>query len=136
MDPGCPSWRIHDLPPTNPRIEKTLQSWEGELFTWFADGDIEIEEREMPFGTSVVLGDLRYSWSRADGRSMWGIEARFDTDGQLYQPIRRVGSSTPKDRDVGRLLRIIAGHLPRGDEEWNRPIRCETHPSTIAKRNS
>ena len=136
LDPGCPSWRIHVVPPTNPRIEATLESWEGQLFTWFADGDIEIKEREMPFGTSVVLGDLRYSWARTDGRSMWGIEARFDTEGQLYEPIRRVGSSTSQDRDLVRILRIIGGQLPNADEGWNRPSLCGGRPADIAKRNS
>jgi inner membrane protein len=132
MDPRCPSWRVHEIPTTNSRIEKTLSSWEGQLFTWFADGDIGIEEREMPFGSSVVLEDLRYAWSNSEARGMWGIEARFGTDGEFYGPIRRVGRTAPQDRDLDRMMRVIGGQLPGAAQGWTRPSGCDAEPAIAA----
>jgi inner membrane protein len=123
-NPNCPSWRVHTLPPSNLQIEKTLSSWEGGLLVWFSDGDYGIEERVMPFGTSVVIDDLRYAWSNAEARGMWGIEARFDTEGEFYGPIRRVSRASPRDRDYDRVWRAMAGQLPGPEEGFSRPAAC------------
>jgi inner membrane protein len=132
FEPGCPTWRVHRLPPMNPRIERALASWQGQLMIWFADGDVGIEERPMPFGSSVVIDDLRYAWSDPEARGMWGIEARFDSRGEPYAPIRRISRVGPGERDLGRMLRIIGGDLPGAAEGWTRPIGCE--PARVASR--
>lgn len=126
FEPGCPSWLVHQLPSTNPRIEQTLRSWEGKLMTWFADGDIGIEERTMPFGSSILIEDLRYAWTSADARGVWGIEARFDTQGESFGPIQRISRASRRDRDLGRMWRVMGGKLPGVREGWIRPAGCES----------
>jgi inner membrane protein len=134
FEPGCPSWLVHELPRSNPRIEKTLHSWEGRLITWFADSDIGIEERQMPFGSSVLVEDLRYAWGSAEARGVWGIEARFDRRGESLGSIRRISRARPADRDLGRMMRVIAGALPGKDEGWTRPVGCSLSEAQVEAR--
>jgi len=125
LTPGCPAWRVHQIPASDPRIESVLQSWQGQLLDWFADGDIGIEERSVPSGTVIRIEDLRYAWSDSRARGMWGIEARFDARGELQGPIRRFARRNPAERDLTHLWQAILGRLPGPAEGWTQPSACD-----------
>ena len=121
-DPGCPSWRIHPRGGTSPESRLALESWEGRLLTWFADGDIGVFEEPGPRGVGIRIEDLRYSWSNAGGRGMWGLET-FVRDGELG-PIRRFDRPPLDPNDLGRFRRLLRGQLPGPASGWSRPTRC------------
>lgn len=129
----CPAWKSHTMPATNPRIKDVLTSFEGKLLLWFADGDVGIEERAISGGGSIIrIDDLRYAWSSPEARGMWGIQARFDREGNRDGSIQRFASRNPGDRDVARLWRAIRGELPLADPQtgWQRPAQCGTGAAT------
>ena len=135
---GCPTWKAHAMPSMNPRIADVLSSFEGRLLAWFSDGDFGLVESRTPSGTLIRVDDLRYAWSSSDGRGMWGIEARYDRDGNRRGAITRFAARDPADRDVTRLWRAILGELPAADARtgWHGPSACEGDALELARNDS
>jgi inner membrane protein len=124
MDPGCPSWRRHERSPRSPEAEIVMTSWEGRLLEWFADGDIGIFESTGESGRTIRVEDLRYSWSNAKARGMWGIEAQIaKKDGRVGQ-IVRFDRPPLEPNDLDRFLAVLSGRLPGRVEGWARPSNC------------
>jgi hypothetical protein len=122
----CPSWQIHRAANTTREGKDILSSWEGELLSWFADGDVGVFSAEASPGSraeTVRLEDLRYAWASAGARGMWGLEARFQ-DGQRAGPITRIARPSLAAADAARLLRLLLGRLPEAAGGWHRPGRC------------
>jgi inner membrane protein len=122
---ACPVWRRYPRKETTPAARVVLETWEGGVLAWFADGDFITLIHTEPGGIrSVRLEDARYSWASETGRGIWGIEARVHPEGGLLgRPVRFARAEiSPKDaeRVAGRLL----GRLPSGPE-WRRPADCD-----------
>ncbi len=128
LRPECPTWRVRRLPEPNPRIDAVLASWPGRLLVWFADGDVGIEERRGPAGSTVRVDDLRYAWGSQEARGMWGVVADFDAQGARVGPIRRFGRPGRGERDVSRLWRAILGELPGEAEGFRSAASCLGRP--------
>jgi inner membrane protein len=108
--PDCLTWVERAVVSENPRTRALLETWEGRLLTWFADGHVGIEEEERGGGTVVFADDLRYAWGSGTGRGMWGVAARFDAQDRLVGKVRRF--SRARGRDADELFGAMAGRLP------------------------
>ncbi len=125
MQPGCPAWRAHRRPAPSPAIRAMTESWEGELLSWFADGDTATFVGRDPDGlTRVRIEDVRYGWASPDARGMWGLEARFDQRGQIVGKINRLDRISFSVEDLARIGRLLRGQLPEAGEGWQRPSNC------------
>jgi inner membrane protein len=73
--PDCPVWQIRETPAQSARIDTLLQTWEGKLLAWFADGEIGFAEQSTPSGVVVRMDDLRYTWGSSSslGTSVCGV---------------------------------------------------------------
>jgi inner membrane protein len=107
--PGCLSWVERAVAPPNPRTRALLETWEGRLLTWFADGHVGIEEEERRGGTVVFADDLRYAWGSGTGRGLWGVAALFDAEDRLVGEVRRFSRARSGD---GEIFGAMAGRLP------------------------
>lgn len=58
-------------------------TWEGEVFRWFADGKVFWRSRPIPTGRAVEGFDLRYGLPDDSVLGFWGIEAEFDASGGM-----------------------------------------------------
>jgi inner membrane protein len=121
---ACLSWRERATPPPSPIARALLDTWEGRLLTWFADGEIGIDELTIDGGTRVYVDDLRYSWGSSSGRGMWGIFARFDEQSRRVGPVRRFRRGGDNARDVNGLFAAIAGRLPGRAAGWKTLPAC------------
>lgn len=142
---GCPVWKTHPLlttafssAPSGPstRLDTVLETWQGQTFAWFSDGDFGVEERRVPSGILFRMHDLRYAWSSADAIGMWGIEAHFDLNGRLQGEPRRFSRTRPTQRDIDHLQAALLGRLPRFDEGWQRFALCESSPTGETRKSS
>jgi inner membrane protein len=125
MDPGCPSWRTHVRPIETGEIEAVLDSWQGRLLEWFADGDIGIFVTPSRAGTRVRIEDLRYSWSNSKARCMWGIQAQVGDDSNVLGSIDRFDRPPLAPGDLDRFAGMFMGRLPGRVEGWQRPSNCQ-----------
>jgi inner membrane protein len=123
--PSCPAWRERATPARSERAQAVLETWEGGILEWFADGQIAIYEDETPAGTLLVIDDLRYTWASATGRSMWGVAARFDASDRLLGPVQRFERRDAALADLSGLLDAIAGRLPGREAGFRTPSSCD-----------
>lgn len=123
---SCPAWRAWPRLDGDPAVAAVAATWEGQLLTWFADGDTVATLHHEPGGVRRVrIDDVRYAWASAEGRGMWGLEARIGADGALLGPPRRRARSGPAADDWTRLTRLLAGRLPDANGIWSRPADCD-----------
>lgn len=135
LAPGCPSWRERDdRARSSPRVQEVLDTWEGGLLAWFADGEIGVAEERDPDGSRVRIDDLRYAWGSPEGLGMWGVEARFDAAGRRVGPVRRFSRREASPRDTGALFAAMTGRLPGAAVGWVLPADC-TLADRIAGRS-
>jgi len=123
-DPGCPSWKMHPRPDPRPETQAVLDSWQGELLEWFADGDIGVFAAPTASGTQVRVEDLRYSWSNRDARGMWGITANVVDGRRIDGEITRFDRPPLAPGDLDRFADLLLGKLPGREEGWFRPSNC------------
>ena len=119
----CISWRERRAPPRDGRVGAVLDTWEGRLLTWFADGHVGFEERRDESGTVVVIDDLRYSWGSETGRGIWGIAARFDDRDDLVGAVQRFSRRRDGTR-TDTLFASMAGRVPGRSAGWNALPAC------------
>jgi inner membrane protein len=124
LSPGCPSWRVRRAPAPSNAIDSVLASWEGGILSWFADGEIGIEELETGAGSIVRIDDLRYAWSNAGSRGAWGLEARFDIAGGRVGAIERFDRAALTNEDIDAFRSVLFGNLPGPESGWARPGDC------------
>ena len=128
MEAGCPAWQVYERPLPTRTIEAVTSSWEGELLSWFADGDTATFLHSEPGGlTHVRIEDVRYSWASPNARGMWGLEARVNGDAEIVGGIHRISRISPSTGDFTRIGRLLRGRLPDAEDGWQRPSNC---PST------
>ena len=123
----CPSWNERAIPPRSQRMTALLETWEGGLLAWFAQGQVGFDELREPDGSStVLLDDLRYAWGSTRGRGMWGVRARFGADGRILGAVDRFSGRARGGREVDVLISAIQGDLPGRALGWQLPRRCDT----------
>ena len=88
-------WQTY-TPPKHPLIDKLAQTREGEIFVWFAMGQIAPHLVEKEDGFIVELDDLRYGLPGTPDRGLWGIRAQLDSHGNLLPPIVRFDRPLPE----------------------------------------
>jgi inner membrane protein len=110
--PDCPVWQIRERPAQSARIDTLLQTWEGKLLAWFADGEIGFAEQSTPSGVVVRMDDLRYTWGSSSSLGMWGVVAHFDRDDRLVGRVERFSRRGTGPRERSALLAAIGGRLP------------------------
>ena len=78
--------RFHRLdPPDGALARKALESEQGRLFVWFADGLVSTRvEREGP-QSAVILSDHRYGTVTEPAKSIFTARALFDADNRLIE---------------------------------------------------
>jgi len=125
MQAGCPAWQAHRRPAPSPMIQAVATSWEGELLTWFADGDtatfVDTDRNGL---THVRIEDVRYGWASANARGMWGLDARVDPRGRIVGHIDRLTRISLSADDFARIGRLLRGQLPEVGNGWRRPSNC------------
>ncbi len=89
---------------THPLIEKVLATREGQVFLWFAMGEVAPNVRESEGRTTVELADIRYGLPGMPEEGLWGLKARFGPDGDLLERPRRF--SRPR-RGMGRSFSLL-----------------------------
>ncbi len=90
---------------TSKNVEALLATREGNIYHWFAGG--RLISRELVDGDSriVKIVDLRYGYTLDPMDGMWGIQARFDSDGGLLGRPERFRNRPDVNRGtVGKLL--------------------------------
>ncbi len=86
-------------PARDPLIDKLRETWEGELFTWFAMDEISARVIRTRDRIVVEIDDLRYGVSGPPDHGMWGIRAAFDHRG----------------RQLGSVVRFSRPRIARSD---------------------
>ena len=103
LKPESPKWETFRIP-EHPLIQKVLQTPEGELFEWFAMR--EISPHITPICSSkcdsflVEIDDIRYGFSEPLDQGIWGIRARFDSEGRVVEPVERFNRPFPDPMDT------------------------------------
>jgi len=76
--------RFHALDrPTNPLVQEALQSENGRIFQWFADGLVSAHVQREGTGIAVILEDQRYGTVTDPTTSFFAAAALFDASGRL-----------------------------------------------------
>ena len=88
-------------------IDATRASPHGQLFEWFAMGQIHARMIESEGALTVAIDDLRYAVATDAPEGFWGIRARFTPGGALLGPIETFRQPLPAPflPAVGEVLR-------------------------------
>ena len=122
---SCPVWRRHPVRLDEPPVRTLLDTWEGSMIAWMADGDMIATVHPEPGGfRRVKIEDVRYAWASEAGRGMWGVEARLDAEGRIVDRPRRTERSRPRPEELDRLVPLLLGQLPEAPA-WRRPDACD-----------
>jgi inner membrane protein len=129
QEAGCPAWQAHPRKPLSVAIRAMITTQEAQLLDWFADGDTATFVHREPNGVARIrIEDVRYSWASANGRGMWGLEARVTESGEILGGIRRFPRPSPSTEDIRRIERLLLGELPEAGGGWVRPAHCTPNP--------
>lgn len=100
--PGEPWWQAFPRPASDPRVTDLLNTWQGQVFTWFAMDEITWRIRAAPDTHVIEVDDLRYGLpGDPPNRGFWGIRAAYDADGQRLSPVERYARGRPR---IGPVL--------------------------------
>ncbi len=90
---------------TSPNVEALMATREGTIYEWFAGG--RLISREFNDGDDLIVKavDLRYGYALDPMEGMWGIQARFNSEGELIgRPERFTNRPAVNGETVGKLL--------------------------------
>lgn len=82
LHPDAAEWQSFE-PEVDPRIEQLLKTREGEVFTWFAMGQLASRVVENDNGALVEIEDLRYGYPGPPDEGIWGMRAEFNAEGTM-----------------------------------------------------
>lgn len=102
--PGPIHWRSF-TPDHHPLVDELRRTREGEIFVWFAMGQVAPRVIQHADGFVVELDDIRYGFPGPPDEGIWGIRAEFDADGRLRGGVQRF--DRPRPASVGMLLRQL-----------------------------
>jgi inner membrane protein len=106
-------WEEFKATPPHPLIEKLKATPRGDLFVWFAMGEISARVSEGPDGTTVEIDDLRYGFPGTPERGMWGIRGRFDHEQRLIEPVQRIRHPRPSRTSIEALWQAMWGNFSK-----------------------
>ena len=75
--------------PRDPRVERVLATREGQVFTWFADGEVTARVTETGEGATVDLVDLRFGLPGDPRSGIFGLDVGLDREGKPTGVVRR-----------------------------------------------
>ncbi len=81
--------------PGDPLIDAARSTEMGRIFEWFADHETVGSVKRTADGVIVDIDDIRYGVPSAPQQGLWALEARFDKDGHLVEPIDRIRRRPP-----------------------------------------
>jgi inner membrane protein len=90
---------------TSPNVEAVLATREGGIYAWFSGG--RLISREFNDGDDLVVKivDLRYGYTLDPMDGMWGIRARFNSEGKLIgMPERFRNRPVVNGETLGKLF--------------------------------
>ena len=113
----------------DPRARELVSTFEGGLFHWFAMEEVTAHADPEPDGSTwVSIDDLRYGGlGSPPARSMWGVRARYDANGERIGPVERFRRSLGERMSFGTLQRGTFGDftgIPADPE-----TRCPATPA-------
>lgn len=88
-------WRTFAIPQDDPRVEAVTATREGQIFAWFAMGQVLPVIIELEGRTQIKLADMRYGLAGADAPSMWGVRAEVTEEAEV------VGTPEPYREEMG-----------------------------------
>jgi len=111
LDGGATVWTEFISADSHPLVERLMKTPRGQVFTWFAMGEIVARVLPASSGFDVEIDDLRYGFPSSPELGMWGIRAFFDDDLELVTPVERTRHPGPSDLDLGALWGAMWGEF-------------------------
>ncbi len=124
LRPSPIEWLSFPLEP-HPDVDRVLATPRGELFQWFANGQLTwrvipeppADEPAQPPSDSVSLrveiDDLRYGMPGRPDRGFWGIVAHVSPSGEVSEVKRLTRPRDIRDGQIADIFRAAWGHDPR-----------------------
>ena len=106
---GVTRWEQFEATRPHPLVARLLATPRGEIFDWFAMGEVAARVIPDPQGFAVEIDDLRYGFPENPQRGMWGIRGVFDSDQQPIGRVERIHLSRPSGLSLGSLWNAMRG---------------------------
>ena len=106
---GVTHWEQFEATRPHPLVARLLATPRGEIFDWFAMGEVAARVLPDPLGFAVEIDDLRYGFPENPQRGMWGIRGVFDSDAKPIGRVERIRLSPPSGLSLGSLWDAMRG---------------------------
>ena len=113
--PSAISWQRFELTPSSD-VERVLRTPEGQLFSWFAKGQLSWTTTTTDPGLAgrvVQIDDIRYGMPGNPTQGMWGIEGQVDPLGNVTSVHRLRRPRAIRDGQISDIFRAALGKDPR-----------------------
>ncbi|HIF98886.1 MAG TPA: metal-dependent hydrolase [Myxococcales bacterium] len=106
---GVTRWEQFPATRPHPLVARLLATPRGQIFAWFAMGELSARVLPDPQGFAVEVDDLRYGFAESPQRGMWGIRGIFDPAQRPIGPVERTHPPRPSRANLGALWRAMWG---------------------------